>query len=135
MGAAAAPLMVGSSLLSAGSQLAAGDIAKTDSKVMAKQENLAATQREVDRKERLVQALASSAASAGARGVAAYEGSPLAILNADIEREAEATDRDKFQSALAQQTIRSRGKVAQKQARLGAATSLLSGGATAAYYS
>ena len=134
MGAAAAPLMIGSSLLSAGGQLAAGEITKEESKVSAKQEELAATSREVDRKERLIQALASSAASAGARGIAAYEGSPLAILEADIDREAEATSRDAFQSTLAQKTIRSRGKIAQKQAKLGAATSLISGGAQAAYY-
>ncbi len=134
MGAAAAPLVAGSSILSAVGQYTSGEITKDESKVSAKQEGLAATQREVDRKERLLQALSASAASAGARGIAAYEGSPLAILEADIEREAEATQRDKFMSTLAQKTIRARGKVAQKQARLGAATSLLSGGAQAAYY-
>tara|TARA_R110002020_G_scaffold62221_1_gene166795 strand:- start:4838 stop:5245 length:408 start_codon:yes stop_codon:yes gene_type:complete len=135
MGAAAVPLMVGGGLLSAYSQYSAGEIGKEESKVAAKQEELSATAREADRKERLIQALASSSASAGARGIAAYEGSPLAILEADIDREAEATTRDKFMSSLAQKTIRSRGKIQQKQARLGAATSLLKGGAQAAYYS
>ena len=128
MAAAAIPLMIGSSLLSANQQRVAGDIAKGESKVQARQTELAATAREVDRKDRLASALASQNASAGARGIAAFEGSPLTILQADIEREEQATQRDIFSTELEAFTQRSRGSIAQKQARAQAFTGLLKSG-------
>ena len=104
---------------------AAGKIAQGEAKVAAKQEELAATSREVDRKERLAQAIASQNASAGAKGVAAFEGSPLTVLQEDIRREETATQRDKFQSQLAASTLRARGSIARKQARTAANIGLL----------
>jgi hypothetical protein len=114
--------------MSAGQKNTAGAIAKGESKVQAKQTELAATAREVDRKERLASALASQNASAGARGIAAFEGSPLTILQADIEREEVATQRDIFSTELEAFTQRSRGSVAQRTARSEAFTGLLSAG-------
>lgn len=128
MGAAAIPLMIGSSLLSFNQTRAAGDIAKGESKVQARQTELAATAREVDRKDRLASALASQNARAGASGIAAFEGSPLAILQADIEKEQVATERDIFSTELEAFTQRSRGSIAQKQSRAKAFTGLLSSG-------
>ena len=104
---------------------AAGKIAEGEAKVAAKQEELAATSREVDRKERLAQAIASQNASAGAGGVAAFEGSPLTILKEDIRREEQATQRDVFQTNLRAATIRARGKIARTQARTAANIGLL----------
>lgn len=112
-------------VLSFGQQKAAGDIARGESKVAAQQEELAAIQREGDRKDRLAQALASQNASAGAKGIAAFEGSPLTIMEEDIRREEQATQRDIFQSQLKQQTIKAQGKVAQNQARFGATVGLM----------
>lgn len=128
MAQAAIPLFVGSSLLSANQQRAAGDIARGDAKVQARQTELAATAREVDRKDRLASALASQNASAGARGIAAFEGSPLTILQADIEREEQATQRDIFSTELEAFTQRSAGSIAQKQSRAQAFTGLLKAG-------
>ena len=90
-------------------QRAAASVAKAEGEFAAKQEKLGATQRESDRKERLATAMASQTASAGARGVAAFEGSPLAILNEDIRREEVATERDIFGSKLSAAQARLRG--------------------------
>ena len=54
-----------------GQQKAQADIALGESKVQAEQEELAAKQRETDRKERLSIALASQNAQAGVGGIAA----------------------------------------------------------------
>lgn len=98
-------------------QKAQADIALGESKVAAEQEDLGAKQREADRKERLAIALASQNAAAGARGVAAFEGSPLTIMKEDISREKTATERDVFSSKLASLTAKSRGEVTSKSLR------------------
>lgn len=92
-------------------QRTAADIAESEGKVAAQQEEVAAVQREADRKSRLATAMASQTASAGARGVAAFEGSPLSVLQEDIRREGVATERDVMQTRLAAMTARQRGKI------------------------
>ncbi len=57
-------------------QQAQASIALDESQIKSEQEDLGAKQREADRKERLAIALASQNATAGAKGVAAFEGSP-----------------------------------------------------------
>ncbi len=114
---------------------AEGKIARGEAEVAAKQEELAAVQREGDRKNRLAEALASQNASAGARGVAAFEGSPLTILQEDIRKEQKATERDVFQTKLSAMTTRARGRLAERQAKTEANIGLLraiEGKATAA---
>jgi len=113
--AVAIPLAVAAIQIS--QQKAQADIALGESKVAAEQEDLGAKQREADRKERLAIALASQNAAAGAKGVAAFEGSPLTILKEDIRRESVATERDIFSSKLASLTARSRGKAQSKSLR------------------
>jgi hypothetical protein len=102
----------------------AGKPQEEELKLQATQEELAGKQREADRKANLAQVLASQSAQAGARGIT-FEGSPLTILQEDIAREEEATERDVFQTQLAARTLRTRGKVARKQANLAATLSLL----------
>ncbi len=109
-------------------QKAQADIALGEAKVAAEQEDLGAKQREADRKERLSIALASQNAAAGAKGVAAFEGSPLTIMKEDIAREKTATERDIFSSQLASLTAKSRGKVQAKSLR---GQSLLTAGSAA----
>jgi len=109
----------------AGQQRAAGDIARGEAEVAAKAEEAAGVSREVDRKSRLAEALASQNAQAGAGGIAAFEGSPLSVMQEDIRREKEATQRDKFQTQLSAMTLRSRGKIAQRQAKTGATIGLI----------
>lgn len=103
----------------------AGRIQEREAKVAASQAELEAVSREGDRKSRLAKALASQTASAGARGISAFEGSPLAVLQADIEAEERGTERDVFQSRLEALTLRSRGKIARKQATAAATVGLL----------
>ena len=105
--------------------VAAGKIARGEAEVAAKQEELSAIAREGDRKERLAEALASQNAAAGAGGVAAFEGSPLTILQEDIRKEEKATQRDVFQTQLRAATLRAGGKIAAKQARASANIGLL----------
>jgi hypothetical protein len=128
MAMAALALSAGSSLIGARQQRAAGEIAAGESKVQARQTELAATAREVDRKERLASSLASLNASAGARGIAAFEGSPLTILEADIKREERATERDIFSTQLEASALRARGSLAKKSARAQSFMGLLSSG-------
>ena len=113
--AVAIPLVMAGIQLS--QQKAQADIAVGESKVAAEQEDLGAKQREADRKERLSIALASQNAAAGAKGVAAFEGSPLTIMKEDIRREETATQRDVFSSQLASMTAKSRGQVQSKSLR------------------
>ena len=106
-----------SGLLSAKQQSASGKLSQIESETMARQTELAATARESDRKSRLAKALASQNAMAGAKGIAAFEGSPLTILEADIKAEEVATERDIFQSELEAMTQRSKGNIARKSAQ------------------
>lgn len=120
MGAAALPIALGSmggaSLLQYAGTRAAGRMQEVESETMARQEELGAVQREADRKQSLVRAMASQNAEAGAKGIAAFEGSPLAILQADIEQERTATTRDVELSKISAMTTRFRGKMARRQA-------------------
>ena len=123
---------VGSSLLSANSQLSAGRTAARESELTAQTQELGATQREGDRKERLARAMATANAQAGASGIAAFEGSPLTILQQSIENEETATERDSFNARISALTTRARGRSARSTSQLGATTTLLQSGSTAA---
>ena len=114
-----------SEILSFGATRAAGKIAQLESETAAKQEDLAATQREVDRKQRLAEALASQNAKAGAGGIAAFEGSPLTILQEDIRKADVAGERAALESRLKITSTLARGKIARKQANLQATIGLL----------
>ena len=103
----------------------AAGIAEGEGKIAAKAEELGAVQREADRKAKLASALASQTASTGARGIAAFEGSPLSILEEDIRREGVATQRDVFETRLGALTSRARGKITGKQLRTQANIGLL----------
>jgi len=108
-----------------GMSRAQGDIARGEAEVAAKAEEAAGVARESDRKGRLAEALASQNASAGAGGIAAFEGSPLSVMNEDIRRESVATERDEFQTKLRSMTLRAGGKIAQRQAKTGANIGLI----------
>lgn len=106
-------------------QRAAGKIARYESQVQAKQEELAAVAREADRKAKLTEALASQNASAAAGGVVAFEGSPLAVIKEDIRLAKQDSRRDAFQSSLARKTYIARGKIAETQAKTAANIGLI----------
>jgi len=125
-------LVAGSTLLSAGSQIQAGRTAAKEAELSAQTAELGATQREVDRKERLAQALATANAQAGAAGIAAFEGSPLTVLQESIKAEETATERDLFNTRISALTTRARGQTAKRMSQVGAATSLFKGASATA---
>jgi len=127
MAAAAIPAIIFSSLMSASAQRRAGKIAAEESEINASLEEVAATQREADRKDTLARALATANAQAGAAGVRAFEGSPLTVLNESIEFERKSTGRDAFNSRISALTQRARGRNARSTANFGALTTLVSG--------
>lgn len=112
-------------IASFGMERAQGKIARGEAEVAAKAEEAAGVSREADRKSRLADALASQNATAGAGGVAAFEGSPLSIMKEDMRRAGEATERDEFQTKLKALTLRTRGKIAERQAKTGANIGLI----------
>ncbi len=113
----ATAILLSTAAIQISQQRAQADIALGNAKVEAEQEELGAKQREADRKERLSLALASQNANAAAGGIAAFEGSPLTVMNEDIRREQVATQRDEFSSRLASLTAKSRGKIQSKSLR------------------
>lgn len=116
---------IAADIASFGLQRAQGDIARGETEVAAKSEEAAGVQREADRKSALAEALASQNAAAGAGGIAAFEGSPLSVMQEDVRRESVSTGRDKFQTELKAKTLRARGKIAQRQAKTGATIGLI----------
>lgn len=118
-------LAAGSGILGAKQTIEAGKIQAGEAEVAAEQEELGAVQREADRKARLASALASQNAASGAKGIAAFEGSPLSIMEADIEAEKEGTKRDIFQSELAAKSLRARGRMSKRMAEAQASLGLL----------
>lgn len=68
--------------------------------IAARQQEVAVKQREADRKDRLAASLAAQNVMAGAKGVAALEGSPLTVLQDSIERERVGTERDVYSTEL-----------------------------------
>ena len=104
-------------ILSAAGTIEAGKAQQREAETAALAEEAAGVSREADRKARLADALASQNAAAGASGIAAFEGSPLTIMKADIAKEGEATKRDIFQTNLNARTLRARGRIANKQAQ------------------
>jgi len=123
---AAAPLIVaaGSSLLAAASTERQSSLESSQAEVAASQQDLQVTQREADRKDRLANSLATQNALAGAKGIAAFEGSPLTILEDSIERERVATERDVFSTELNNLAMRSTAKSRRRASQIGNVASL-----------
>ena len=126
---ATAMVALGSAAISSQQQITAGRIKNFESRVEADQIEAAASSREADRKEDLARAIASQSAGAGASGIS-LQGSPLTVLEADIEAEERATGRDLFQARLGKQAARTRGRTAERTARNRATVSLLKTAAT-----
>ena len=125
-------LIGGGSLLGAKSTLDQGSMAREQAKTEATAIETQAAQREADRKDRLLKVMASQSAMAGAGGVAAFQGSPLAVLDENIRQSEKAQEREDLATKVGVTTARTRGKVAYRQSRLQAATGLLQvGGQTA----
>lgn len=119
-------LVVGLATSLAGAAMKEGQasLERDEAEIAAKQEELAVKQREADRKDRLAGALATQNAMAGARGVAAFEGSPLTVLQDSIEREQLATERDTFSTRMQTMGMRQVARTRQRHQRYASAASL-----------
>jgi hypothetical protein len=123
---------VASAAAQVGQARTAGRILEREAELEGEQAELGAIQREADRKERLAEALASQNAEAGAKGIRAFEGSPLTILEQDIRKEKTATERDRFLSTLGSLSGRFRAKTGASSLKQQAGISLLQQGANVA---
>lgn len=111
-------------LASAYGSMEAGKTAKGEAKVSMAVDSLQAKQREVDRKEALLRALASQNAMAGASGVG-LEGTPSQIMMQDIEAAKKAQARDTAGTRISGIAKRARGDTAYQAGRMAAMTTLL----------
>ena len=125
-------LMAGTTLMSVSSQQKAGKQAQREAEFNASLEETAAIQRETDSKQRLLEAMTTANAQSASSGIAAFEGSPLTILQQSIDNESEASDRDQFNARISALGLRARGSSARSQANLSSFGSLLKGGASMA---
>lgn len=100
MAAAALIMSMGAGLASAATKETQADIEAGQAEVAAKNEELRLVQREADRKDRLASSIATQNAMAGAKGIAAFEGSPLTILEDSLKRERTASERDRFSTEM-----------------------------------
>lgn len=128
----ATAIMLGLSAASLASQSAQASLEEGQAEVQAKNEELRVKQREADRKDRLASALATQNAMAGAKGVAAFEGSPLTILQDSMERERVATERDVFSTELSNLALRSGARTRRKMSDMSARLGFFQSGMTAA---
>ena len=104
-----------------------GRFEEKESELAARREELGAVQREGDRKRRLAEALASQNASAGAKGIKSFEGSPFNILQEDIKKEEVATERDIFNTRAGALQKRISGSAAKSRSKFKAKDSLIDG--------
>jgi len=130
---AAGPLMLAGTAMSLSTAVtqgklerAAGRGAAREAEIVAKQEELGAIQREADRKERLVEALATQTANVGASGISMFEGSPMTVLQESLKAEATATERDTFMTRLSAMSTRAKGRMAKSAADIRSDISLMS---------
>lgn len=113
---------VGTSLIQAKQQVAAGRRREQEADFQASQEELTGIQRERERSRSLAAALATTSTRRAAGGIQAFSGSPLAQL-AELQKEHDiSTERDQF----ATRTSAGSRRAAAKRSRGGAALGLLS---------
>jgi hypothetical protein len=135
---AVAGLVLG--LLSAGvsaySAYEAGEAAEAQAKGQqdqlnrqAEQEEMAAKEREIDRRKRLLSAMASQNAASAASGIRAYEGSALNMLQTDMDAYDYDSIMDKGSTASTVSGLKSQGQWAMYGGKVAKRTSLFKVGA------
>lgn len=106
----------------------AGQAQKVNYEMQARQEEFAAKDREVQRRRRLVASLASQNAARAASGVRAFEGSPAAMMQSDID----TADYDHTMAdanlGMKKQSLLTSGKHAVQSGYMSAGSSLLNYG-------
>lgn len=120
MGGALSLASTGLSMLAS---VRAGQAQQVQYEMQARQEAAAARDAEIERKQRLVKALASQTALRGAQGISAYQGSPAAMMQEDI-RQAE------YASLIGQSNLDMRTTQLQTEGRQAVQSGYLSAGSS-----
>ncbi len=110
----------------------ASDAAKQEARALefqAENESINARIRNNERTERLLDAIAANNAAAGARGVSAFSGSPLTILEQNIKKTNRRSIADFENAKLNELSLRSRSFATRRSAQIKAFGSLLGTGA------
>lgn len=121
-------LIAGAGVAAASSQVAAGKMRNIEYKEQAQQEQDAARDREIDRRRRLVSALASQNAEAGALGATTGVGSGAAIALTDARRANYESLADRATTNRRSLMLRTAGKFARRQGNAAAVATLLDTG-------
>jgi len=111
--------------LTAVTAVSAGNARKSEYKMQARQEEFASKDREVQRRKRLVSALASQNAYRGATGVRAFEGSSAAVMNSDRDQFEYDQTMGAANISMTQQSLLTSGKYAQQSGYMSAGASML----------
>ena len=103
----------------------AGNAQKANYEMQAQQEEFAAKDREVSRRQRLISSLASQNAARGASGVRAFEGSPAAMMKSDWQSFDYDQSMGDANTAMSVSSLLESGRYAQQSGYTSAGTSLL----------
>ena len=126
-----AALMLGSTAVQVYGQIEAGKDQESALKTQAEEERVAAESRELERQQKLNKALAANAVGMGMSGIKA-EGTPASIALQSAKNVGLSEGMLKLSDRLAQAQLIRQGATAASAAKIGAASTLLSG-ATKAY--
>ncbi len=107
------------------SQRRAGALQENAYKEQAKEEEFSARDREIQRRQRLIQAIASQNSEGGALGIDPTSGSPRAILLEDAKRAKFDDLTDRAMTTRRAATLRSTGREARRSSNIQAGATLL----------
>ena len=110
----------------------AASLASREGDMAAEMEDIAAMQRETDRKLDLARAVSSTRAKASGSGILTNVGSPLSVIEEQIRQEKTDTERDKFNTKIAAQSARYSAAAKSGQIRGAAGLRLLQSAESAA---
>lgn len=116
---------VGFQMLGIDQQFQSASDIEREGRMAAEMEGVAALQRETDRKLELMKAISSQRARGGASGIDLGVGSPLTVISTQLEEAERDTERDRFNTKIAQQSAIYRSKMQSGQLRGQAQKSLL----------
>ena len=125
-----AALILGSTAVQVYGQLEAGKDQESALKTQAEQERVAAESRELERQQKLNKALAANVVGMGMSGIKA-EGTPASIALESAKNVGLSEGMLKLSDRLAQAQLRRQASTAAAASRIGAASTLLSGGTKA----
>jgi hypothetical protein len=112
-------------IASAGASIQAGRAKQQAFERDADRETFAAKDKEIQRKKRLVAAIATQNAVRGAQGIRAFEGSSLNLMNQDVETFEYDQSMGAANLAMKRQSLLEEGKAARRYGYASAANTLL----------